>query len=185
MIDKNALRSIEKLHEMKAAGILSEKEFEAAKLKLLSEDRPARSGLVSSVVPAEWPREADYVAWMLLPLRCYAQFRGRSSRKEFWLFVLGINVVAGALTIVWTADSDVFGRTGPIGNLAFATLIICLLGVLVPYLAAQARRFHDQGKSGWFTLINLVPYVGALIVLGFMLVPGTPGENEFGQDPAS
>jgi uncharacterized membrane protein YhaH (DUF805 family) len=120
---------------------------------------------------------------MVLPLRRYAQFTGRSSRKEFWMFLLFTNAVSLALGLIWTLDTDVFGQPGPIGNLALALLVIGVLGVIVPVIAVEVRRFHDQGKSGWFSLLNLIPYIGPLIVLGFMLVPGTAGDNEYGEDP--
>ncbi|KZY54621.1 hypothetical protein A3736_13920 [Erythrobacter sp. HI0063] len=120
----------------------------------------------------------------MLPLRRYAQFTGRSGRKEFWLFLLGVNLVGAALAIVWTADTNVLGFTGTIGNMAFAVLIIGFLGILLPYLAVQVRRFHDQNRSGWFALINLIPYIGPLIVLVMMALPGADGENEYGPDPA-
>ena len=55
----------------------------------------------------------------------------------------------------------------------------------MPAIAVQVRRFHDQDKSGWFVLLGLIPYVGGLIVLVFMCLPGTPGPNRFGPRPAS
>jgi len=53
----------------------------------------------------------------------------------------------------------------------------------VPSIAVTVRRLHDQGKSGWFYLISLVPYVGGFIVLVFMCLEGTPGPNEYGENP--
>jgi len=58
-----------------------------------------------------------------------------------------------------------------------------MLGVLIPNLAVQVRRFHDQDKSGWFVLLGLIPYIGGLILLVFMLFEGTRGSNRFGEDP--
>ena len=54
---------------------------------------------------------------------------------------------------------------------------------ILPYIAVQVRRFHDQGKSGWFAALNLIPYLGVFVVLAFMLVPGQHGDNEYGGDP--
>lgn len=186
MIDENNLKSIEKLHAMRAEGILSDEEFDEAKRKILNGQAAAsparmRPGSVETARPGD----NDYVAWSMLPLRRYAQFTGRSGRKEFWLFLLAINLVGAALAIVFTADTNYFGYTGAIGNLAFAAMVIGALAVLVPCIAVQVRRFHDQGRSGWFALINLIPYIGAFIVLGFMLVPGDVGENQYGPDPTN
>jgi uncharacterized membrane protein YhaH (DUF805 family) len=47
----------------------------------------------------------------------------------------------------------------------------------------QVRRFHDQDKSGWFVLLSLIPFLGAIIVLVFMFLEGTKGPNRFGPDP--
>jgi uncharacterized membrane protein YhaH (DUF805 family) len=47
----------------------------------------------------------------------------------------------------------------------------------------MVRRFHDQDKSGWFVLLNLIPYIGGIIVLVFMCLEGTRGPNRFGPDP--
>jgi uncharacterized membrane protein YhaH (DUF805 family) len=181
MIDEEALRSIEKLHEMKAGGIISEEEFEETKRRLLSGGRAVKASPDREAVA---PAAEQHLAWMFLPLKRYAQFHGRSSRREFWMFLLMTNVVALALAIIAMSDTNIFGQTGTIGNLAFALMALGFLGVLVPLVAVEVRRFHDQGKSGWFALLNLIPYIGALIVLGFMLVPGNEGENDFGPDPA-
>jgi uncharacterized membrane protein YhaH (DUF805 family) len=53
----------------------------------------------------------------------------------------------------------------------------------VPGLAVMVRRFHDQEKSGWFFLFYFVPYVGSIIVLVFMCIDGTRGDNRYGADP--
>jgi uncharacterized membrane protein YhaH (DUF805 family) len=55
--------------------------------------------------------------------------------------------------------------------------------VIIPSIAVQVRRFHDQDKSGWFVLLSLIPFLGAIIVLVFMFIEGTKGPNRFGADP--
>ena len=61
--------------------------------------------------------------------------------------------------------------------------VVFWLAVIVPSIAVQVRRFHDQDKSGWFVLLNFIPYLGGLIVLVFMFLEGTRGPNRFGPDP--
>ena len=70
-----------------------------------------------------------------------------------------------------------------IGWIAMALLGIFALGIIVPTLAVIVRRLHDQDKSGWFILIQFIPYVGAIVLLVFMCLDGTKGENRFGADP--
>ena len=130
--------------------------------------------------------------WMTLPLKRYAQFSGRSQRKEFWMFflfvvivsiiaslidrVLGfgaVHTVAGPGRFVTTSRS-----TGPIGGL-FA------LAMLIPGIAVAVRRLHDTDRSGWWLLLSLVPIVGGIIVIVFYCLDGTTGTNRFGPDPKS
>jgi uncharacterized membrane protein YhaH (DUF805 family) len=42
---------------------------------------------------------------------------------------------------------------------------------------------QDTGRNGWWILLGLIPFVGGIILLVFMLLPGTTGANEFGPDP--
>ncbi len=100
--------------------------------------------------------------YMLMPLKRYADFSGRSRRMEYWMFVLFVTLVF-------------------IGGIAF--LGIFYLAILVPMLAVQVRRFHDQDKSGWMVLLNFIPYVGGLVVFVFMCMEGTRGPNQYGPDP--
>ena len=116
--------------------------------------------------------------WMLMPLKRYADFSGRSRRKEYWMFVLGVLIAAIVIGILegLTGLSGMFGPYGPLTTLL-------LLGIIVPSIAVQVRRFHDQDKSGWFVLLALVPILGGLAVLIFMCLEGTKGPNRFGPDP--
>ena len=126
------------------------------------------------------------IDWMTLPLKRYAEFSGRSRRKEYWMFMLLIvlsTVVAVVLLGVFGAFTE-----GPNGPGALAWIIIALVGlaylaIFIPSIAVQVRRFHDQDRSGWFVLLGFIPYVGGLIVFVFMLLEGTKGPNRFGPDP--
>jgi uncharacterized membrane protein YhaH (DUF805 family) len=61
--------------------------------------------------------------------------------------------------------------------------LLLIVAIIIPSLAVQVRRFHDQDKSGWFVLIGFIPFVGSLIVFVFMCLAGTDGPNRFGPDP--
>lgn len=124
--------------------------------------------------------------WMLLPLKRYADFNGRSRRKEYWMFVLLQVIVLLVLGVMFAIAAAVMGSDkgpGPLAWLVGAVMALVALALIVPSIAVSVRRFHDQGKSGWFYLISLVPYVGGLVVLVFMCLEGTPGPNEYGEDP--
>ena len=116
--------------------------------------------------------------WYLEVLRKYAVFSGRARRKEYWFFVLFNAIFAIAAMILdnslGLAIEDV--GYGPI-------YILYALATIVPGLAVSVRRLHDIGKSGWYFLLALIPCVGGIILLVFDLMPGDPGENEYGPDP--
>lgn len=124
--------------------------------------------------------------WMLMPLRRYADFSGRSRRKEYWMFALGVMGVVFlviALALLMSGGLSGMAQTG--GFLAGPFMIVFAvfwLAIIVPSIAVQVRRFHDQDKSGWFVLLNFIPYLGGLIVLVFMFLEGTRGPNRFGPD---
>lgn len=124
--------------------------------------------------------------WMLLPYRRYADFSGRSSRREYWMFVLFTLLVsmAGIILIVagGAAEQSATGG-GPVFWLGMVLLILFWLASAIPSIAVQVRRFHDQDRSGWYMLLNLIPSVGGIIVLVFMCLEGTRGANRYGPDP--
>jgi uncharacterized membrane protein YhaH (DUF805 family) len=118
--------------------------------------------------------------WMLLPLKRYADFQGRSRRREYWLFTLALILVVTPVALFAGVTGADNGTGSSIGLMLLGAI---MLAVFIPSLAVQVRRFHDQNRSGWFVLLGLIPYLGGLIVLVFMCLPGTPGPNRFGEDP--
>ncbi|MES2057068.1 MAG: DUF805 domain-containing protein [Pseudomonadota bacterium] len=124
--------------------------------------------------------------WMLLPLQRYADFSGRSRRKEYWMYTLGLVIVSFIFGIlIGVVGGFNPGGSGPsaITWILIGLMSIAVLAIIVPSIAVQVRRFHDQDKSGWFVLLGFIPYIGGLIVLVFMCLPGTSGTNRFGPDP--
>lgn len=125
--------------------------------------------------------------WMLMPLKRYADFSGRSRRKEYWMFALLQFIVIFAIAIIGGVlgafSPDASGGMSFGGGLMFGLFGLYALAIIVPSIAVQVRRFHDQDKSGWFVLLGFIPYIGGLIVLVFMCLDGTRGKNRFGDDP--
>lgn len=124
--------------------------------------------------------------WAVEPLKRYADFSGRSPRAEYWWFWLfQILAVYLPLMIMVFAGipSDEAGDPGPLFLVGIALMVVAVLGLLIPNLAVQVRRFHDQDKSGWFMLFAFVPYLGGIILFVFMCIRGDEGSNRFGPDP--
>jgi uncharacterized membrane protein YhaH (DUF805 family) len=40
-----------------------------------------------------------------------------------------------------------------------------VVATFLPSLAAAVRRLHDTGRSGWWLLLNFIPFIGFIIVL--------------------
>lgn len=122
--------------------------------------------------------------WALLPYRRYAQFGGRSTRMEFWLFHLFTSLTNLALDLLLGGDFAVgLGlRAEPtmVGNIVTA---IFSIGSVVPTFAVTARRLHDTNRSQWWMALFLVPILGWLVLLIFECQDGTKGPNRFGEDP--
>ncbi|MFI7576551.1 DUF805 domain-containing protein [Micromonospora sp. NPDC049497] len=109
----------------------------------------------------------------------YVGFKGRARRSEYWWFALFsflVSLVAGFLDGVLGMSLGEGGSLGVLG-------LIVSLALLLPTLAVAVRRLHDTDKSGWWLLIGLVPFVGAIVLLVFFVKDGTPGTNRFGDDP--
>jgi uncharacterized membrane protein YhaH (DUF805 family) len=115
--------------------------------------------------------------WFLIAWNRAADFKGRSRRKEYWIFTLFNCLVCIVLMIPYMA----FARTG-IGTFFFILLFSYELASIVPLLSCSVRRLHDIGKSGWWLLIYLIPLVG-LILIVFFALDGEPGANEYGPNP--
>lgn len=109
-------------------------------------------------------------------MRNYAGFSGRASRTEFWQFVAAL---AGMLFVLGLILGPPQGRS------IWPIFLIVLVGLvhLVPGLAVTVRRLHDANRTGWWALLNLIPFGGWIVLLGFGVLPGTPGPNRYGPDP--
>ena len=107
-------------------------------------------------------------------------FEGRISIATFW--GLGAMIIILGL-FVWCIIVKMMDA-GAAFDLKLQSFIAVAAFVLVWALVAlQAKRWHDIGKSGWMTLLNLIPGVGtlySLYVLGFN--KGASEKNNFGDE---
>jgi uncharacterized membrane protein YhaH (DUF805 family) len=112
-----------------------------------------------------------------MPVRSgYLGFRGRISRKEYWLLYTLPLMAASAMGSV--LDIAVFGH----GNM-WISFVVALISFYIS-LVASVKRAHDRGRSGWFVLIVLIPVVGAIwMLIEFGFLRGSVGTNRFGTDP--
>jgi uncharacterized membrane protein YhaH (DUF805 family) len=125
----------------------------------------------------------------------FTSFEGRINRQPFWLGLLAMMVIQWIVMLVLSMiiGTSMMGGIDPntppeqVASTmmsAFIPIFIVALLFLYPALAIYTKRWHDRDKSGWWTLILFVPFIGAiwfLVECGFLR--GTEGPNRFGNDP--
>lgn len=127
--------------------------------------------------------------WYLAALKNSFKLSGRARRKEYWMFnlfyFLSIILIVGIVVLIKevaknTLSTPVFEQ---LDNILRSILLILVFLQYIPGFSVTIRRLHDVGLSGWFVLINIIPYLGFLIMMFFMLKKGTDGPNRYGEDP--
>lgn len=111
-------------------------------------------------------------------LRKYFVFSGRARRKEYWMFFL-FNLLATIVLAFIDSAIGMYSTENGIGLLSG----LYSLAVLIPSIAVGVRRLHDTGKSGWWLLIALVPFIGSIVLLVFFVLDSDPGSNQYGPNP--
>ena len=104
------------------------------------------------------PKSMDFGEAIKVCFNKFADFNGRARRSEFWWFQLFAYLVSSV--------------TCGIGGLV----------LLIPLLAVTSRRLHDTGHSGWWQLIQLVPF-GVILIIIWGVQDSDPGPNEYGPNP--
>jgi uncharacterized membrane protein YhaH (DUF805 family) len=92
---------------------------------------------------------------------------GRIRRTTFWTRWLIIFVINIALTVLQ-------GTTREQGIIIFTGLVSLVLAIFM--IIQGVKRMHDVNKNGWYIIIPIYN-----IILAF--TDGTPGINEYGDDP--
>lgn len=129
-----------------------------------------------------------------MDMSLFTSFAGRIGRQQWWLglialvvaqwivlFVIGL-MFGGAM--MGSVDPNNPAAAAGIMGMVSVPMIIVILIFLWPALALYAKRWHDRDKSGWWTLIALIPIIGGIWLLvecGFLR--GTEGPNQYGPDP--
>ena len=109
--------------------------------------------------------------------RKYAMFDGRARRREFWMFVLFNFIISIALSIVDSMlGTKVLEKNGILSSLYS-------LAVFIPSLAVNVRRLHDTNHSGWWWFLWLIPIVGWIIMIVWLVKDSMPGDNTYGPNP--
>lgn len=88
----------------------------------------------------------------------YFNFSGRARRKEYWLMMVW-NMIFGLIPIV-----------------GWLVVFLSCIGAI----SLAVRRLHDSGKSGFFLLLGLIPFIGTIILFVFFCQDSERGANKWG-----
>ena len=116
----------------------------------------------------------------------YATFSGRASRSEYWWGYLGYVVIATVLQIVaLVGAAALLNVNESLAGLALLVPMLALVGMIIPSIAVSVRRLHDTGKSGWMLLIIMIPCIGFILWIVWMVEDGQAHDNAYGPVPTN
>ncbi|MBR4200590.1 MAG: DUF805 domain-containing protein [Oscillospiraceae bacterium] len=113
-----------------------------------------------------------FVKAFLRMLANFSDFKGRTSRNEYWWAFLG-NFI---LSLIVGVICGLLGTFGTILSWIFS------IALLVPGLAISVRRLHDTNRSGLWLLLCLTG-IGSIVILVFEILEGDEGDNQYGPNP--
>ena len=103
-------------------------------------------------------------------------YRGRASRKEYWIpFLVHAGIMVAALMclgvsavlreVSYSAGFSAGRWIAVFFAVAGVVLFLYLIISILPWISLTIRRLHDAGKSGWWTILLLVVGIGTVILL--------------------
>ena len=101
-------------------------------------------------------------------------FKGRAKRTEYWLVSICSSLLMLPASITDEEDMTM--------GLAVYTLVM-LIPLCWLSIAVITRRFHDLGKSGWFTVLTCIPIVNIVFGRYAAFFKGQEQDNQYGPNP--
>src|ERR1700712_3023182 len=109
-------------------------------------------------------------------MRRYAVFDGRSTRSQYWFFLLFFLIATFCALVADDMAGTNYGTDEDPGLI----VLLVSLAHIVPGIAVMTRRLHDIDMSGRWMWIGLVPGVGQVILLILACTSSSTGPNRFG-----
>ena len=114
----------------------------------------------------------------------YVDFKGCATRKQFWLWLLW-NWMIGMIFMVAVGMAGSLlseGKETAQKVVAAFWILYFIFVVFIPTFAIQARRLHDTNRSGWWQVIQFLPYIniiGGIVIFVFNVLPTVTEGNRF------
>lgn len=75
------------------------------------------------------------------------------------------------------------GLAFAVSGFFWSIVAISYIGIIVVSVIVMIQRLHDLNKSGWFSLLMLIPLVNLIFALYLVFGAGTNGSNNYGLQP--
>ena len=124
--------------------------------------------------------DVSYMDALKRGFKQYVTFSGRTSRSEFWRFMVCREIMLDGLAVFGIIVDMVLGNTSAASDYAMVLLVILQLIYFLPSLAITCRRLHDVGKSGLTFLLVFIPVIGFFILLSNLVKKGDNATNMYG-----
>lgn len=98
-------------------------------------------------------------------------YKGRSTRMEFWMFIVINMAIVMGLYAVSSFIPFLFAIAGMYSLISY-----------VPTISLAVRRLHDINLNGWFSLVIIIPFWGFLFGIFLGVIKSKP-ENKYGPNP--
>ena len=110
----------------------------------------------------------------------FFSYRGRLNRKPFILRGLLLSVLSSVMSTIMTEMTE---ASSTVMHLLALLPLILMVVLSVGTFMLIIRRWHDLGKSGWLSLLMLIPLLNFLVLIFLWVKKGTDGPNAYGDDP--
>jgi uncharacterized membrane protein YhaH (DUF805 family) len=98
----------------------------------------------------------------------------RINRLRYWahsmLVAIPFYILAGSSVYLATSVSPIF----------WGIAVIAYIGLIAFSFIIMIQRLHDLNKSGWLSLLALVPLANLYLAILLIFFAGTPGRNDYG-----
>ena len=85
--------------------------------------------------------------------------------------------------LVNTIISFFIGIIGGVAGIQEILGSLYTLAVIIPGTAVAIRRLHDTGRSGWWQFLVIVPILGWILLLIWLVKDSDEGHNKYGPNP--
>ena len=99
---------------------------------------------------------------------------GRIPRSTWWLYGILGQIACILPGLLLSAASPDIGAV---------VLLIGYIPAIWISIAVNAKRWHDRNKSGWWSLVGIIPLGGIWVLIECGILAGTPGNNQYGSNP--